>query len=225
MRVAQADKPRGLSLWRDVAPHGGGIGADLARRSAEQSRDRLARLLAAQIPYGGIKPRHGAAQIGAGVFMFAQRDLGDHIFQRVDTTAQCPRGHLAMQDLGRDVAVIGRDLPPALRAIRGRDPHETDQRRGKGLDPRDARACIVLTPRRGQRDSPRGGIGNAHALSKIRSAARLATIIVGALVLAEVTLGKTEASMTRKPATPCTRQDGSTTELPASCPILQVPTG
>src|SRR2546430_3837589 len=48
-----------------------------------------------------------------------------------------------------------------------------------------------------------------------------AIMIVGALVLVEVTAGITEASMTRSPSSPCTRNSSSTTAI-GSCPILQV---
>ena len=39
-----------------------------------------------------------------------------------------------MQDLDRDVGVVGRDLAPALDAAFGRNPHEPDPLVGKGLD-------------------------------------------------------------------------------------------
>src|SRR5260370_23070883 len=49
-------------------------------------------------------------------------------------------------------------------------------------------------------------------------------MMVGALVLPVVTVGITEASITRRPAMPTTRSRGSTTAI-GSVPILQVPTG
>ncbi len=60
--------------------------------------------------------------------------------------------------------------------------------------------------------------------ARIISAARSATIMVGAAVLPDVMVGKTEASTTRSPRTPRTRNCSSTTE-PGSAPILHVPTG
>ena len=49
-------------------------------------------------------------------------------------------------------------------------------------------------------------------------------MIDAALVLPEVTVGITEASITRKPETPRTRSSGSTTDA-SSAPIRAVPTG
>jgi len=46
-------------------------------------------------------------------------------------------------------------------------------------------------------------------------------MIVGALVLVEVTAGITEASMTRSPSIPCTLSSLSTTQLVCG-PIMQV---
>jgi hypothetical protein len=46
-------------------------------------------------------------------------------------------------------------------------------------------------------------------------------MIVGAFVLVEVTAGITEASMTRSPSSPCTRNSSSTTAI-AWLPIMQV---
>src|SRR5438132_10314748 len=48
-----------------------------------------------------------------------------------------------------------------------------------------------------------------------------AIMMVGALVLVEVTAGITEASMTRKPSMPCTRNSLSTTLIGCE-PIIQV---
>jgi hypothetical protein len=60
--------------------------------------------------------------------------------------------------------------------------------------------------------------------AKIISLAFSAIMIVGALVLPDIKRGITEASTTRKPVTPITRNWGSTTAI-ASRPILAVPTG
>ena len=62
----------------------------------------------------------------------------------------------------------------------------------------------------------RGAIASAHFC---------ATMMVGALVLPEVMLGNTDASMTRSRSIPCTRKAESTTESAAVGPIRQVPTG
>jgi hypothetical protein len=60
----------------------------------------------------------------------------------------------------------------------------------------------------------------APAKPRIRSAARSAIMIVGALVLPRTTLGITEASTTRRPSNPCTLRSLSTTG-----PIAQVLVG
>src|SRR6516164_1320650 len=55
------------------------------------------------------------------------------------------------------------------------------------------------------------------------SAAFSAIMMTGALVLPEVIVGMIEASTTRKPVSPCTRNSSLTT-APGSWPILHVPT-
>src|ERR1019366_10459717 len=55
-------------------------------------------------------------------------------------------------------------------------------------------------------------------LCNIKSAAFCATMTVGALVFADVTVGNTEASTTRRCSTPCTRSDASTTDSPGVLP-------
>jgi len=52
-----------------------------------------------------------------------------------------------------------------------------------------------------------------------------ATIIVGALVFPDVTVGKTEASITRRFASPCTCSRGLTTLSAGPSPMRQVLTG
>ena len=59
----------------------------------------------------------------------------------------------------------------------------------------------------------------------IKSAARSAVTMAGALVLPLGMDGNTEASTTRSPVRPCTRSRGSTTEDVGSLPMRQEPHG
>jgi len=59
---------------------------------------------------------------------------------------------------------------------------------------------------------------------RMRSAARSATMIVGAFVLPPGMIGMIEASTTRSPSMPCTRSCESTTAR-SSAPMRHVPTG
>ena len=56
--------------------------------------------------------------------------LGDAVDQRVDVERVRPQGvgrDLTVQHGGRDVRVVGRDLPPALGAVVGADPDDADE--------------------------------------------------------------------------------------------------
>jgi len=71
-----------------------------------------------------------------------------------------------------------------------------------------------------------GSAGASGARPAIRSAARSAMAIVGALVLPRGTTGITDASTTRRPVTPRTFSSGSTTLFHRDwLPMAQVPTG
>src|SRR5215470_11479194 len=64
----------------------------------------------------------------------------------------------------------------------------------------------------------------SYVLWRMKSATRSAIIMVVALVLARITSGITDASATRSPSSPYTRQYWSTTARGSeAAPILQVP--
>ena len=144
MAVAQPAQPVGLLPWGDIALHRRGVGTNLTRRSAQQLTNRLAFQLAAKIPKRGIQAANGAAQIGSGELVLA---LGDHVDQIVDVErvlAQRIGRDLAVQNLRRDVGVVGRDLPPALAALIGADPNEADKLIGEGFDTGDFHNVLGL---------------------------------------------------------------------------------
>ena len=103
---------------------------------------------------------------------------------------------------GRVLGQAGRDLRPRLR-LRGRA-------RGRGRLQREARAglagSLVARAHTGAASAP-----TAVVRPRIRSAARSAIAITGALVLPRTTVGITLASQTRTPSTPMTRRSLSTT--------------
>ncbi len=66
--------------------------------------------------------------------MFAVSDKIQKGIQIGRVFSQGPRGHLAVQDLNRDICVISRHLPPALAAVVGGDTHKSYVLGGKSLN-------------------------------------------------------------------------------------------
>ena len=134
----------------------------------------------------------------------------------------------------------GRQLPPATRKPRDASIRSASPARpAAGFCATTPTRPIRKTSAKWTRSSPtpmrspvtrwktptrRDGEGMPQAPPVIIAAAFSAIIMVGALVLPATSLGITEASTTRRPSTPRTRNCGSTTEA-SSRPIRQLPAG
>jgi len=112
-------------------------------------------------------------------------------------------------------------------------PHARDDRHGSQMDGSRAHVAfnrlvqlgqLLVTPGgRGLPPRARRGIHlSLQRHSAMRAAARSAIAQTVALVFAETTDGITDASATRSPSSPRTRNSGSTTAM-SSIPIRQVP--
>ena len=135
MRVTQFEEAGALVLQRDFcALHGRGIDAQRARLAAEKLANAFALALAAPIPQGCIQPREGAHEIGTGIFVFPLRDEAHEFINVESITAQRMGGHLAVEDLGCDVGIIGGKLADALGAVFGRDARDGDFGRGESFE-------------------------------------------------------------------------------------------
>jgi len=102
--------------------------------STQQLHDRLADGSPVQVPQGGVETCQRPAAITAGELVLALLYYGDEFGDVPGVLAQDPGSHLAMDDLGGDVGVIGRRLSPAEAPVGGRDPHEADELVGVRLD-------------------------------------------------------------------------------------------
>src|SRR6185437_1478391 len=113
---------------------------------------RLALDPPAQVPQRGIEAGERAAAVAAGKLVLALLDALDERLDGKGVGAERPGRHLAMEDRGGDVGVVGRGLSPAARAgVRG-DAHEAHEPVVPGLEPRNlhgpVRAAGTATARR-----------------------------------------------------------------------------
>src|SRR5215831_8312153 len=149
-----------------------------------------------------------------------QPGLVQHLQVMADRGLGQVEGVVEVADAGL-AARVGGIAPPA------------EWRPAAGPFPRAADLCAVRSAQVAGRTSAdrAGSVGSRGARPTMRSAARSAMAMVGALVLPRGTTGITEASTTRSRSSPRTRSSGSTTLVSLlaasreSPPIAQVPTG
>src|SRR4051812_10548563 len=90
----------------------------------------------------------------------------------------------------------------------------------------DEDEILAADARRRIADYPGLDVGDLHFWSSRTSSAPFHPVMTeAALVLPVMLAGNIEASMTRRPSSPCTFRRGSTTAAPASGPMRQVETG
>ena len=132
--IPQPGEPGCLVARGDVALHGRGVGSELPRRAAEQRHDGLAFELATEVPERRIEAAHRALQIGARKLVLLFLDPVEQGSDGEGVRAESPRRHLSVEDLRRDVRVIGGQLAPPLGPVLGRDAHEADVAVREGLE-------------------------------------------------------------------------------------------
>ena len=125
--VAQAHEPLRLVPRGDVAPHAGSVDPNRTRRTAEQLADALALQLAAQVPQGGIETAHGPAQVGARELVLRLRDPVHEPVDIERVGSEGVRRDLAVQHQRGDIGMVGRGLPPAVRAAVRTHPHHANE--------------------------------------------------------------------------------------------------
>src|SRR6476646_10293411 len=108
-------------------------------------------------------------------------------------------------------------FPPAQEAPTPTLP----RKQGRELSAAPCQPPLRLRGRVGVGAWPNYAASRSRAAALIIAAPFSAFMMVGALVLVEVTAGITEASMTRKPSSPCTRRSLSTTAI-GSLPMRQL---
>ena len=136
--LAELRQAPGLVVGPDVAAHARGVGVDRAHRMPEELAHALPLDPAPHVPQRRVDAGERPAHIRARELVLGVEDAGGESARVERVHAHHVRRDLAVQHLGRDVGVVGRDLAPALGAVVRPHPNERHPLVAEGLDPVDA---------------------------------------------------------------------------------------
>ncbi len=140
--VPQAGQTLGLVLGRDVSAHARSIGGERPWRPAQQLAHAHTLQFAAQIPQCGIHAGQRPTDVRTGKFVGC---LQDAVYQPIDVErirAERNGRDLPVQDVGRDVGIVGGNLSPTFCAVVGAHAHDADVGLAdKRLDTLDLHIC------------------------------------------------------------------------------------
>src|SRR5579862_2233344 len=119
--IPQPSQALSLGLGRDFAPlHAGGIDGEWTGLAPQELAYASVLEFAAKVPKRGIEARQGAHEVGTGEFVLALRNGRYQGFDVEGVGTHGPTGDLPVEDFGRDIRVVGRELAPADMAVVGR---------------------------------------------------------------------------------------------------------